>query len=1362
MSDQPLPPATATVAWRWYVRLAHGLWWLVVGFWALILLATAALHWWIVPRILDWQPQIEAMASKAWGVQVSIGQLQSASDGWVPTFILTDMVLRNQQQQEVLRLPQVRVSLSPTSLLGLTLDRIELTAPELELRRDSQGRWLVAGILLAEQNNSDMLDWLLRQPHISVQQGRLRWVDEWLEQPAVDLTAVNLQWQNGMRSHQWRLDATPPAAWGQPFQIQGQFSQPFFNNRPSDVSTWKGRFYAQMPDIDISRLSVYVKAAAKVELLSGKGWLRGWADIDQGEWNNQTLDLGLGNVQLQWEKHGDALAFEALAGRMRLQSWMGGQGYEMLTEQFSVKPADGPAWASGKTRLAWRKPRQDNEPWAASGELHLEDFPLDVMSRIAAQLPLGASTHARLALAKPQGHVRVLDVQWFDAGSPGFHFKARGQADKLQIASSPVSPTRTPEQDWWPGLKNAKLEFEANELSGKAKWDMQDGQVSLVNWLEDPLVAVKEFSGVLSWAQKQDRWQIKLQNAQVKNADGQGSFDLSWEEGDNALPLGRLDLQVQVDRLQAASLHRYLPTELAAPARRYVRDALTTGWFDKATVHIQGPLDHFPFHKTNDGIFSVRAPFLQLGVQYAPAATASGEAKTAPKNWPAVQQAQGELVLNRQQLQVKSSNARMGHMAAMQITQLDVQIPDLNNIVAEVSAQIKGNLSDALLTTHASPLSESVGRWFNAAGVNGQADHQFRLILPLSNLDNSRVQGSVNLSGNDIQLQAAVPKLYKAKGMVYYTHSGMNINNVRLNFLGGEARMDGALRFNENLAEGAARVNIQGSISSQAIQQAPEFAGLSPLTARLNGSTQYTATLSLRQGHPELTVQSNLQGMAIDLPAPLAKPATTSLPLRFDNNLLRAAAGRQSATQEQLQLSLGNVLAVRYWRDISGSTPAVLRGQIQVGQTGAWKEPADNSVVLQVKQTVLNMDEWQPVLNSWMDDEALAKSSSTQRSTMATYMPSKIDVQTQEMIWAARTYSQLQASAEKQAKQWRVQARATEFQGTADYRPAQDGASAKVNAHLTYLSIPPSALEQVEAVMSDSPKDMPALDIVIDNLELRGIALGRADIEGFARTNTSGTREWVLNKLNLTMPEANFQSKGQWGGAAKAAAKRSQLDFTLQIQDSGELLNRLGYKGAMRNGKGRMVGQVGWQGSPFSPDYNTMSGQFNVNMERGQFLKTEPGVARLLGVLTLQSLPRRLMLDFSDVFSEGFLFDFVRGDVAIQQGIASTNNLQMKGVSAAVLMEGRADLKNETQDLKVVIVPEINAGTASLVYSAINPLVGLTTFLAQYVLRKPLMKSNTQELLVQGTWKDPKVTKKDGSSLDGKTGAAAKPADAKP
>jgi uncharacterized protein YhdP len=80
-------------------------------------------------------------------------------------------------------------------------------------------------------------------------------------------------------------------------------------------------------------------------------------------------------------------------------------------------------------------------------------------------------------------------------------------------------------------------------------------------------------------------------------------------------------------------------------------------------------------------------------------------------------------------------------------------------------------------------------------------------------------------------------------------------------------------------------------------------------------------------------------------------------------------------------------------------------------------------------------------------------------------------------------------------------------------------------------------------------------------------------------------------------------------------------------------------------------------------------------------------------------------------------------------------------VSAAVLIEGKADIQRETQDIKVVVVPELNAGTASLVYSAINPVVGITSFLAQYFLRRPLIKSNTQEFRVQGSWKDPKVVK---------------------
>jgi uncharacterized protein YhdP len=201
------------------------------------------------------------------------------------------------------------------------------------------------------------------------------------------------------------------------------------------------------------------------------------------------------------------------------------------------------------------------------------------------------------------------------------------------------------------------------------------------------------------------------------------------------------------------------------------------------------------------------------------------------------------------------------------------------------------------------------------------------------------------------------------------------------------------------------------------------------------------------------------------------------------------------------------------------------------------------------------------------------------------------------------------------------------------------------------------------------------------------------------------------------------------------------MNFKLDIADSGALLARFGMRDVVRQGKGRMEGQVSWVGSPLALDYPSLGGQFNVNVESGQFLKADPGLAKLLGVLSLQSLPRRLTLDFRDVFSEGFAFDFVRGDVRIEQGIASTNNLQMKGVNAAVLMEGRADIARETQNLKVVVVPEINAGTASLVATVINPAIGLGTFLAQMFLRRPLIEAATQEFTIDGTWSDPKITK---------------------
>ena len=260
---------------------------------------------------------------------------------------------------------------------------------------------------------------------------------------------------------------------------------------------------------------------------------------------------------------------------------------------------------------------------------------------------------------------------------------------------------------------------------------------------------------------------------------------------------------------------------------------------------------------------------------------------------------------------------------------------------------------------------------------------------------------------------------------------------------------------------------------------------------------------------------------------------------------------------------------------------------------------------------------------------------------------------------------------------------------------------------------------------------------------MRGKRLGRLEIEASNRAYAEGRdvlREWRLSKFNLVTPEAQLTATGQWAlGSPGVAGRRAVMDFKLALADSGQYLERLGMGRVVRGGKGQITGQLAWQGSPLTLDYASLSGQAHVEVEAGQFLKADPGAARLLGVLSLQSLPRRLALDFRDVFDEGFPFDSVAGDLNISQGVARTNNLRMRGVQAAVLMEGQADLARETQDLRVVVVPEINAGTASLAYAIINPAVGLGTFLAQMFLRRPFIKAGTREFHVTGPWADPKV-----------------------
>jgi uncharacterized protein YhdP len=430
-----------------------------------------------------------------------------------------------------------------------------------------------------------------------------------------------------------------------------------------------------------------------------------------------------------------------------------------------------------------------------------------------------------------------------------------------------------------------------------------------------------------------------------------------------------------------------------------------------------------------------------------------------------------------------------------------------------------------------------------------------------------------------------------------------------------------------------------------------------------------------------------------------------------------------------------------------------------------------------VQLPTVNLDAWKDALERVAGSEPAAPGGpgNGEREASAaslSYLPTVLALRARELSAEGRVLHNVVVGGSRDGRNWRGNVDADELSGYVEYRQPQASGAGRVYARLARLKVAASAASQVEDLLEQQTA-IPALDIVVDDFELKGKKLGRLEIDAVnhgagAVAREGGIREWRLNKLNLTTPEAAFTASGNWAapGAQPVAAggprlavsarerRRTSINFRLDVANAGGLLARLGMKDVVRAGHGALEGDVSWLGSPLGFDYPTLAGSFNINMEAGQFLKADPGLAKLLGVLSLQSLPRRLVLDFRDVFSQGFSFDFVRGDVAIEHGIASTNNLQMKGVNAAVLMEGKADIARETQDLKVVVVPEINAGTASLVATVINPAVGLGSFLAQIFLREPLIKAATQQFHVDGTWADPRITRVGRSGVPQTTGSA--------
>jgi uncharacterized protein (TIGR02099 family) len=1343
----------------------------VIFAWVLLGIMWGGLHWIIVPRIGEFRPQLEAQATRALGVSVRIGAVMARSSGMLPTFELQDVSLLDAQGRVALSLPRVVVVVSPRSLWRMGFEQVLVDQPKLDIRRLADGRVTVAGLEVVGTGGADSagLDWFFSQIEFVIRDGEVGWTDELRGNVPVVLQNVNALARNLGRHHDLRLDATPPEAWGERFTVQGQFTQALLTRRNGQWQDWDGQLYALLDRVDLSQLRQYVDLGVAVS--QGQGAVRAWMDVTQGRVTGAVADLALNALEVTLGKDLQALSLQGVQGRLggRLLA----QGFEVTTQSLVFATSDGLHWPGGDTRLLV----MDGEgKIAPRGEFQAEKLDVTALADVLKRLPLAPSWREALVSYAPNGTAEKLDITWVGPANALQSYSAKGRLSQIGLRTVGQAP----------GVRGLGLDFKLDQHAGQARVWLDQGSVEVPGMFDAPVIDVAQLSAQARWTVDGERVTVDVSDLSFANADAQGQGRIKWETSDpksaanhTRFP-GVLDLQVSLSRAEGKRVYRYLPKVIDQEARDYVRNAVQGGSASNVRFAVKGEIDEMPQGKSKQDSFRISADVRDATLAFVPRSLQA--AKDLP--WPSLTGLSGELVIDRMQLQVKNAQGKCAELPRLQVTAADVLIPDLKKTEVKVNGAIRGPLAEALKLMNSTALSPLIGDALASARGNGEADIKLALNLPIENLNKSTVRGSVALAGNDLQISQSSPKLSRARGVLSFTESGLGLSGVQARLLGGEAQLDGGLVFDPGSPSARGKpevIRVRGIATAEGLRQANELGFIARLARQASGSAVYTAALGLRQGEPELLVQSNLQGMALSLPAPLQKLANSDLALRLQTQVLPGSSGVLGASAatpgsvastlpmtDRISMSLGQNMSLMYERDISAAQPRVLRGALALGLEGQESVALPpRGVGANVKLPQLNLDAWQEVLDKAINPAAGNASSSAADTASGVamnlalgYLPTTWALRTDALTLGGRTFHRVVAGGGREGGVWQTNLHADELDGYLEYRQSATAAASsagRVYARLARLTIAPSTAAEVETFLDNQPVSIPALDIVVDEFELAGKALGRLEVEAINRAAINvgdvPVREWRLSKFNLTVPEAKFSANGNWArlnaqGVVETAAerglpghRRTVLNFKLDVSDGGALLARFGMNGVVRQASGKFEGQIAWLGSPLKVDYPSLGGAFTVNVASGQFLKADPGIAKLLGVLSLQSLPRRLTLDFRDVFSDGFAFDFLRGDVTLSQGIARTNNLQMKGINAAVLMDGQADVARETQNLKVVVVPEINAGTASLIATVINPAVGLGSFLAQLFLRRPLIESNTQEFRVDGSWADPKVTR---------------------
>ncbi|AZQ13223.1 hypothetical protein STH12_04197 [Shewanella khirikhana] len=1147
-----------------------------------------------------------------------------------------------------------------------------------------------------KQTASTGTDWLYRLLLEQLQSFAMREAMVQLKSRHHDFRPIylgDLRWHNGQGRHRAEGYVYLDADANESERLSLQIDLKGDGNEPDSI---RGQAYLAARELDLGEWAARRPNPfdeSKPLPLKGVANLQAWAEVA-----NRSL------VSAMVEFAPSYLEWPAIEGHQRLAVNGGrilwqrhGRGWILGSDQLELASNDTP-WASSDFRFGYDGQRLTGG---------IDQIALASLAPLTPLIPGISKQGLRTALEMaPQGNLDALNISW--------------QPGKL-AASANLSAIQWQRSGAVPGVSalDARLYFDGNLL--RASVPAQTLGADFGKGFKAPLAFTTPGMelGYDIAAQTLLAPSVRLDNADL-------ALDAAMRLSFTAP--AHLALAAGVEMKNGARAGYYLPRgAMGEPLADYLEGAILAGRTRDAAVVWHGALQDFPY-RDNSGIFQAGFIFDEGHYAFQP-------------DWPAVTDIR---------LRALFENLRMdlwvdeGMLEDVNAAGAHVYIPEMGlKTLLKVEAALATTGPAATSVLQQSPLKDSVGEALDVVQVQGKVRGDLDLAIPLYHGAEPDIQGLVLFEESPVFIKTPGVQLTRLKGELRFANDKISTRGLNARLFGQPLELKVAGAHGD---EGyGVKAELKGGWDLATLPKALD----NPLSPFYSGQMAWQGELDLTLPAEgdwllDASAQTSLRNTELKLPPPFAKTAGTPMPLSLSLggsakglNLALTLDGKgrfegdinpQSAAMDSFLLTLSDSLSATPAAAEASVAAPVVSGttaapDASADMTSALTEPV-RAGTLEVRLTKAAFADWLPIIMGFVDKDTAAEGPS--------FFPPLVAINTQigTLNILGQNLNQTLLTAQPVDGLWRVSTKANEFVGDIDFFPDWHGGGLKLRASRLYLA--PEFAEGEAAFKSDDiAKNLPPLAVDVDDFRLYQRPLGHLVMQ--AQPEDGGYR---FQTLSLESPAATLRGQGLWKTAPEL--NETRMNFTVKANQFDALSEQLGINPGIKDSPLDVSAELFWRGGPHEFELGNLSGGLSFNLGKGSLTEISDKGARIFSLFSLDSLLRKLSLDFTDVFGKGMFYNSFTGTLELDNGVVKTRDTEMDAIAGNMKVRGFTDLTTQSLNYDIRFVPQLASSVPTVVLLSTSAwTMGLGAFALTKVLEPVIEVISEIRFRLTGTMSDP-------------------------